>query len=98
MLWFLLVPCVLGGTTVPRDPIHVEPLGTGTGNDQYKPIDDAYYTPNEVYKAGDKDDCHPVEKARIFFYLQKYNSLIINFPFQNILSVFVLTHLLLLKL
>ena len=57
----LLVPCVLGGTLEPRDPIHVEPLVTG-GNDQYKPIDDAYYTPNKVYKAGDKDDCHPVEK------------------------------------
>ena len=36
---------------------------SGTGNSQYKPIDDAYYTPNEVYKAGDKDDCHPVEKV-----------------------------------
>jgi len=62
MLLLLLVPAVLGGTVNHRDPINVEPLGTGTGNSQYKPIDDAYYTPNEVYKAGDKDDCHPVEK------------------------------------
>jgi len=76
MLWFVvLVPCVLGGTTKPRDPIHFQPLGTGTGNDQYKPIDDAFYTPNEVYKLGDKDDCHPVENVvyadECVFYVEK---------------------------
>merc|ERR1711917_61930 len=38
------------------------PLGQGTGNDQYKPVDPSYSTPDEVYKAGDKDDCHPVEE------------------------------------
>jgi len=61
-LLLLVVPCVLGGTLKPRDPVNIEPLGTGTGNDQYEPIDSAYYTPHEVYKAGDKDDCHPVKK------------------------------------
>merc|ERR1719474_2240995 len=30
------------------------PLGEGTGNDQYKPVDPSYSTPDEVYKAGDK--------------------------------------------
>merc|ERR1711962_933310 len=39
-----------------------KPLGLGTGNDQYKPVDPSYSTPDEVYKAGDKDDCHPVEE------------------------------------
>merc|ERR1711931_182859 len=38
------------------------PLGQGTGNDEYKPVDPSYSTPDEVYKAGDKDDCHPVEE------------------------------------
>merc|ERR1712198_625171 len=38
------------------------PLGQGTGNDQYEPVDPSYSTPEEVYKAGDKDDCHPVEE------------------------------------
>merc|ERR1712219_78611 len=38
------------------------PLGQGTGNDQYEPVDPSYSTPDEVYKAGDKDDCHPVEE------------------------------------
>merc|ERR1712180_144892 len=39
-----------------------KPLGQGTGNDQYKPVDPSYSTPDEVYKAGDKDDRHPVEE------------------------------------
>merc|ERR1711973_460659 len=39
-----------------------KPLGQGTGNDQYKPVDPSFSTPDEVYKAGDKDDCHPVEE------------------------------------
>merc|ERR1711962_367865 len=39
-----------------------KPLGQGTGNDQYKPVDPSYSTPDEGYKAGDKDDCHPVEE------------------------------------
>ena len=30
---------------------------------QYKPIDTEYYTPNEVYESGDKQDCHRVEKV-----------------------------------
>merc|ERR1711872_704125 len=38
------------------------PLGQGTGNEQYEPVDPSYSTPDEVYKAGDKDDCHPVEE------------------------------------
>merc|ERR1712212_802054 len=38
------------------------PLGQGTGNAQYEPVDPSYSTPDEVYKAGDKDDCHPVEE------------------------------------
>ena len=62
MLALLLIPCVLAGT-IDRDPVDVDPLGAGTGHNQYTPIDDEYYTPNEIYKAGDKEDCHPVEKV-----------------------------------
>merc|ERR1712071_514547 len=40
----------------------VQPLGQGTGNKMYTPIDPEHYTPDEVYKAANKDDCHPVEK------------------------------------
>merc|ERR1712071_8389 len=43
-------------------PLDIKPLGQGTGNDMYKPIDPEHYTPDEVYKAANKDDCHPVEK------------------------------------
>merc|ERR1711911_78454 len=50
-LLFVLLPAALA-----------EPLGQGTGNDKYAPIDPEHYTPDEVYKAANKDDCHPVEK------------------------------------
>merc|ERR1711915_740495 len=40
----------------------VHPLGAGTGNDKYNPVDPSYNTNEEVYKAADKDDCHPVER------------------------------------
>merc|ERR1712033_11628 len=40
----------------------VIPLVAGTGNDKYNPVDPSYNTNEEVYKAADKDDCHPVEE------------------------------------
>merc|ERR1711962_670914 len=52
-----VLPLVAAGT------VHMpKPLGEGTGNDQYMPVDPSYSSPDEVYKAGDKDDCHPVEE------------------------------------
>merc|ERR1712240_325294 len=68
MLTLLLATClpllVVGSTDYhhPRNVKMPAPLGQGTGNDQYKPVDPSYSTPDEVYKAGDKDDCHPVEE------------------------------------
>ena len=53
---FVLLPVALAG------PLDIKPLGQGTGNDMYTPIDPEHYTPDEVYKAANKDDCHPVEK------------------------------------
>merc|ERR1711937_531360 len=53
-----ILPLVAAGT-VHHMP---KPLGEGTGNDQYMPVDPSYSSPDEVYKAGDKDDCHPVEE------------------------------------
>merc|ERR1712063_91484 len=53
---FVLLPAALAG------PLDIKPLGQGTGNDKYAPIDPEHYTPDEVYKAANKDDCHPVEK------------------------------------
>merc|ERR1711963_953811 len=38
------------------------PLGDSTGNDEYTPIEPEHYTPREIYKAGDMNDCHWVEK------------------------------------
>merc|ERR1712137_1317100 len=52
----VLLPAALAG------PLDIKPLGQGTGNDMYTPIDPEHYTPDEVYKAANKDDCHPVEK------------------------------------
>merc|ERR1712137_1287679 len=54
---FVLLPVALAG------PLDIKPLGQGTGNDMYTPIDPEHYTPDEVYKAANKDDCHPVEKT-----------------------------------
>jgi len=39
-----------------------EPLGDSTGNIEYKPIDPAHYANREIYKAGNMEDCHWVEK------------------------------------
>merc|ERR1711915_910772 len=50
-----LVPLV-AGSQFPH------PLGAGTGNDKYNPVDPSYNTNEEVYKAADKDDCHPAER------------------------------------
>jgi len=41
----------------------VEPLGDTTGKKEYHPINQDYYSPNEVYKAGDHRDCHFVDKV-----------------------------------
>merc|ERR1711973_45309 len=68
MLTLLLVTCLsllVVGSSDHHHPKNVKmpaPLGQGTGNDQYEPVDPSYSTPDEVYKAGDKDDCHPVEE------------------------------------
>merc|ERR1712180_197179 len=68
MIWWsghLLLPFVAGSEYAhhPRNLKMPAPLGEGTGNeDQYEPVDSSYSTPDEVYKAGDKDDCHPVEE------------------------------------
>merc|ERR1711931_285251 len=40
----------------------VEPLGDTTGKKKYHPTKQDYYSPNEVYKAGDHRDCHFVDK------------------------------------
>ena len=53
----------LPGALKPGAPLDV-PLGQGTGNDKYDPIDPDHYTPDETYKAADKEDCHPVEKIK----------------------------------
>merc|ERR1712168_141386 len=55
LICLLFSPLALAGNIPP-------PLGQGTGNDKYEPVDPSYSTPDEVYKAGDKDDCHPVEE------------------------------------
>merc|ERR1712168_1670930 len=65
MLAVLLFVPLVAGSDYHHHPKNVQmpaPLGQGTGNDQYKPVDPSYSTPDEVYKAGDKDDCHPVEE------------------------------------
>merc|ERR1712212_346835 len=65
MLALLLLVPLVAGSDYPHHPknVHIPaPLGQGTGNEQYKPVDPKYSTPDEVYKAGDKDDCHPVEE------------------------------------
>jgi len=43
-------------------PNHVTPLGDTTGNKEYKPIDPEHYENREIYKAGNHEDCHWVEK------------------------------------
>merc|ERR1711931_29492 len=40
----------------------VEPLGDTTGKKKYHPIKQDFYSPNEVYKAGDHRDCHFVDR------------------------------------
>jgi len=50
-----LIPLVAGG----RLP---NPLGDSTGNQEYVPINPEHYAPNEIYKAGNKQDCHIVER------------------------------------
>merc|ERR1711973_411193 len=61
------LPLLVVGSSDYHHPRNVKmpaPLGQGTGNEQYKPVDPSYSTPDEVYKAGDKDDCLPyVEKT-----------------------------------
>merc|ERR1711915_1080802 len=60
-MYFLLLAVIplAAGSQYPGQP---RPLGAGTGNDQYNPVDPSYNTNEEVYKAADKDDCHPVER------------------------------------
>merc|ERR1711962_1836037 len=55
----LLICLLLSPLVLASNP---PPLGMGTGNEKYEPVDPSYSTPDEVYKAGDKDDCHPVEE------------------------------------
>merc|ERR1711962_325869 len=61
-LFTMLLLCMLVASPLMALAGQPQPLGQGTGNDQYKPVDPSYSTPDEVYKAGDKDDCHPVEE------------------------------------
>merc|ERR1711962_869879 len=62
MIWWsghLLLPLVAASEYAhhPRNLKMPAPLGEGTGNEhQYKPVDPNNSTPDEVYKAGDKDD------------------------------------------
>merc|ERR1712121_119872 len=55
-VFLLVLPLLVAGGNVPH------PLGQGTGNDKYMPTDPSYNVNEEVYKAADKDDCHPVEE------------------------------------
>merc|ERR1711962_1257393 len=64
MIWWsghLLLPFVTGSEYAHHPPRNLKipaPLGEGTGNeDQSKPVDPSYATPDKVYKAGDKVDC-----------------------------------------
>merc|ERR1711962_1694919 len=61
-LFTMLLLCMLVASPMMALAGQPQPLGQGTGNDQYKPVDPSYSTPDEVYKAGDKDDCHPGEE------------------------------------
>merc|ERR1711962_776225 len=61
-LIMMLLLCLLITSPLLARAGQPQPLGQGTGNDQYKPVDPSYSSPDEVYKAGDKDDCHPVEE------------------------------------
>merc|ERR1712142_1185889 len=65
----LLVSCVcvglvVGVPTKSHSELHgpTVPLGDSTGHGQYKPVGQDHYAPNEVYKAGDMNDCHYVDK------------------------------------
>ena len=61
-LFMMLLICMLVASPLMALAGQPQPLGQGTGNDQYKPVDPSFSIPDEVYKAGDKDDCHPVEE------------------------------------
>merc|ERR1711862_1021403 len=58
----VLLPLVAGSVYHPKNVHLPHPLGQGTGNDKYMPTDPSYNVNEEVYKAADKDDCHPVEE------------------------------------
>merc|ERR1711942_171996 len=60
LLW--LVASTILRMSTPKNVHLPPPLGQGTGNDKYMPVDPSYNTNEEVYKAADKDDCHPVEE------------------------------------
>jgi len=64
-----LLPVVFAGVLKEQsDHAHIrhedlpKPLGDSTGNVEYKPIEPEHYNPREIYKAGNMDDCHWVEK------------------------------------
>merc|ERR1712198_453505 len=57
IVFFLLVGSAV---CVPMSP--TVPLGDTTGHSHYKPVGQDHYAPNEVYKAGDMNDCHYVDK------------------------------------
>merc|ERR1739849_49807 len=59
MFYLLLVVPLVSGGTLPGSP----DLLLGPGGHYQPPIDPDYYSPNEVYKIKDKDDCHPVERT-----------------------------------
>jgi len=41
---------------------HVKPFDGLTGSVEYKPIEPEHFKQNEMYKSGDREDCHWVEK------------------------------------
>merc|ERR1712234_31485 len=55
---------VVGVPTKSHSELHgpTVPLGDSTGHGQYKPVGQDHYAPNEVYKEGDMNDCHYVDK------------------------------------
>ena len=47
----------------PHSPQHPDPDHLLGGGGYEQPIHQDYYTPNEVYKVKNKDDCHNVERT-----------------------------------
>merc|ERR1712033_111943 len=85
-MYFLLLTVIplVAGSQYPAP----HPLGAGTGNDKYNPADPSYNTNEEVYKAADKDDCHPVERLvyeeKCISYMEKTCSLAESIQYEMV--------------